>query len=203
MKKWCGRLFFGIFGVILTAPLAAAGQQGTVPSRHIPPMTRDMRYREWMLKTLEKDNRKKPDAREQQLAYAQLSDDFRFIQTANNRLLRAVIDWNNVDFKVVATAAGEIQKKASRLKKNLALPAPPKVEARTTEPQEEPQLKTVLAMLDGLIVRFVNNPLFKESEVLDTAHSARAQRDLERIIEISGRVKKEAERRVASRAPMP
>lgn len=175
-------------------------QQGTVPSRRTPAVTRDMRYREWMLKTLEKDNRKKLDPEQQRLAYAQMSDDFRLIQTANNQLLRAIGDWNNVDFRVVSETAGEIQKKASRLKKNLALSPAAKTEAKASSADKELQLKTVLGMLDGLIARFVNNPLFKEADVIDTAHSAKAQRDLERIIEISGRVKKEAERLAVSRA---
>jgi hypothetical protein len=67
---------------------------------------------------------------------------------------------------------------------------PPKSEvAADTE-----QLKSSLAALSGLIARFVNNPMFQNANTIEADLAAKARRDLEDIIELSGQVKKSGER---------
>lgn len=174
-------------------PFAAAAQRGTVNSRNTPAVTRDMRYREWMMKALEREGRKKSDAdeKQRQLILAQMSEDFRHIQIANNRLTLSRSKGEPPDYEEISDAVAEINKRATRLRRNLAFAEAAK--ETKAPPAETLQLRTQLAALDGLIVRFINNPLFKESEVLDAAQSDRARRDLERIITLSAEIKKVAQ----------
>ncbi len=80
----------------------------------------------------------------------------------------------------------------------------PELEKSTKLPKAEVgaepgQLKSSLAALSGLINRFVNNPMFQNASTInantiEADPAATARRDLEDIIELSGRVKKNSER---------
>jgi hypothetical protein len=123
----------------------------------------------------------------------QINEDFERIQVLNNSLARAVAAGEELDFRLVARAASEIRKRAGRLKENLALPEG--VEARTKTPDVlgPGQLRASLVALDRLVISFVSNPGFRSVKVIDPQWSADARRDLEGIIELSGRLKKSCE----------
>ena len=55
-------------------------------------------------------------------------------------------------------------------------------------------MKAALLSLDGSIMRFINNPIFKNPGVVEVEQAARARRDLDTIIEFSQLIKKDAER---------
>lgn len=137
----------------------------------------------------------RPAARpeQRQLFFAKLAEDFKHIQVVNNELTLATAQGTMLDFKFVAKSASEIKRRAQRLKLNLVLPelddAP-----RNHHRMEDKQLGASLSLLSGLIVRFVRNPIFQEVNVIDAQFSAKARRDLEEIIELSGQVKKSSEK---------
>ena len=54
-------------------------------------------------------------------------------------------------------------------------------------------MKSALLALDGSIMSFVNNSIFKNPEVVDVKEAAKAKRDLEIIIERSQLIKKDAD----------
>jgi hypothetical protein len=60
----------------------------------------------------------------------------------------------------------------------------------------EEQLRPSLVMLRKLVDRFVRSPFFRDVNVIDAQVSTRARRDLEGIVELSGRLKKDCERYV-------
>lgn len=89
----------------------------------------------------------------------------------------------------VTTSSAEIKKRAVRLKTNLALPEP---EADPAKPSgktmpEEPMRKS-LGTLCKFILAFVTNPIFEPGALFDVNHATQAARDLDVIIEISGRL---------------
>lgn len=172
----------------LTAPLRA--QQGTYQSRQTPAITRDMRYREWELKDFEKNGKKPLTKEDQQLAWIQIREDFRQIQVSHNNLLRTVAANSVLDHKVISSAAAEINKRARRLKSNLSFP---EAEPRQTTWHEGLQMRTMLSALGGLIIRFVKNPVFEDTGVVDAKDSAQAGRDLQRIIQFSDRIRRSSE----------
>lgn len=63
-------------------------------------------------------------------------------------------------------------------------------EKRTQTPPAELQVRTLVSALDGVVRRFVKNPVFDEAAVLDVPSAVRARRDLERIVELSRELKR-------------
>ena len=132
---------------------------------------------------------------EEKLALAQIKEDYVRIQIVNNELAEAVSGPGKPDLKLVAKSTSEIGKRAERLLHNLALPELTADVERVKVPAEgQARLQPSLQMLRRLVDRFVRSPLFREVNVIDTQVSTRARRDLEGIIELSDRLKKESER---------
>lgn len=155
----------------------------------------DLSEREFLLRNMEPDRRpaEKPAPR---LALAQLRGDFVRIQVLNNDLARAVSRGGDLDPRFVSKSAAEIRKLATRLRDNLALPAPAveggRDEAKTAAAPPA-QLGPALSALDGLILKFVDDVASKGVYLLDAQSSAKARQELEAIIELSAQLKKAGE----------
>lgn len=165
---------------------AGAAQDPTVASRRAPAVSRDMRYREWVLKELERRGKKKKTPEQERLAWERVREDFRGLQVENNALLdsSAVTPFDNARAQ---KAAAEIGRRAARLNSELALPeADDEGQAeRAQSPSAELQIRTLISALDGVVKRFIKNSIFDETAVLDVQAAVSAKRDLERIIELS------------------
>ena len=132
---------------------------------------------------------------EERLALSQIKEDYERIQVLSNELAEAVSMPGELDLKLVAKSTSEIGKRAERLLHNLALPELTADVERVKVPAEgQAQIQSSLLMLRRLVDRFVRSPFFREVNVIDTQVSARTRRDLEGIIELSDRLKKESER---------
>lgn len=185
------------------APLCAGqtGAQGTRAPRTDPGAQRGIQRevdRELMFKGM-MDSVERGDVGTQTGArparlMAQLKEDFARLQVVNNELARARESGGELDFKMVAQSASEIKKRAGRLKENLLLPEPAEDRPKASSGIDAWQLRAALAELDRLVFSFVHNPGFQSVRVIDAEWSAKARSDLERIIELSGRVKKSSER---------
>jgi hypothetical protein len=131
----------------------------------------------------------------ERLAVAQIKEDYERIQVVNKELAEAVANPAGVDLKLVVKSTAEIERRAERLLGNLALPElPPDLERVKMPAEGQEQLQPSLLMLGRLVHRFVHSPLFREVNVIDAQVSTRARRDLEGIIALSGRLKKESEK---------
>lgn len=157
---------------------------------------RDLRERQFNLRMLENEARRPVERREPQLALAQIREDFMRLQAVNDDMAQSVSRGGALDLKFVAKSASEVKKRAGRLKYNLVLPEAEKGSKRSrAEVGAEPeQLKSSLSALNELIAGFVNNSVFKSAGVVDAELSAKARRDLERIIELSEGIKKSSEK---------
>jgi hypothetical protein len=125
----------------------------------------------------------------------QIKKDFLRIQVIKNEMMHAISINNAFDYKRISDTAAEIKKLANRLKINLALSKSEDSEKNRSSQNapDSAQLKASLLRLDNSIQSFVTNPLFQKP-VIDIQLATKASRDLESIIEISGRIKKRAER---------
>ena len=123
----------------------------------------------------------------------QIKEDFARIQVVNNALARAVASGEELDLKLVAQAASEIKRRAGRLKGNLILPENFEARPGGAGVFEPGRLRESLVALDRLVISFVSNPGFRSVKVVDPRWSAEARRDLEEIIELSGRLRKGCE----------
>ena len=133
---------------------------------------------------------------EEQLALSQIAEDYKQIQIVNNKMMAAVMPGAMPKYGEVMETLGEIRNRATRLKQNLRLG---KMETEKNGKAEYKPARTVqdmksaLLALDGSIMSFVNNSIFKNPEVVDVKEAAKAKRDLEIIIERSQLIKKDAD----------
>lgn len=158
---------------------------------------RKREVRETMLRNAElgvavdKADQKRIDA-----AIKQIKEDFRQIQIVRNEMVRNLLANKPLDYKLIAGEAGEINKRAGRLKTFLMPPAPEDKE-KTQKSQIEfdnEEMKDALIRLCNLIAGFVENPVLKTPGITDVEKSTRAGGDLLSIIELSGNIKRSAER---------
>ena len=162
----------------------------------------ELRERAFDLRMVEEEARRHPAVRrtEPKLDIAQMREDFVRIQVVNYELVDVVkhsgSSGGTLDLKLIAKSVAEIKKRARRLKDNMALPETENVFER---PQmevgpEAGQVKSSVSVLNKLIIGFVNNPIFKEANVVDVQLSVKAKHDLEDIIEMSEQIKKSSEK---------
>lgn len=157
---------------------------------------REMRHREELRQSLGKRPVRAANLRYIQAIIAQVKQDFERIQIARNEIVRAASNGKALDYKVISEVTGEIKKRASRLEDHLAIPDPEgdqKSRKNGVELNEE-QIRPALVMLCNRIESFVKSPLFETPGVIDVEHSAKASDDLKSILELSGSLRKSAER---------
>jgi vacuolar-type H+-ATPase catalytic subunit A/Vma1 len=136
----------------------------------------------------------------------QIREDFLQIQIIDREVIRGRALADQFDLHLVAKSAGEIRKRSSRLKENLALlrsEAPPADRSRAAVEATREGLRTSLAELSDLIEEFVSNPMFEQSKVVDARLSSKARRDIEAIIELSRQVKRSSEKLQSSKTVNP
>jgi len=151
-----------------------------------------MQAREWALTHIP-DEVNKHFQKEQTSLFAQIREDFRRLQIINNEMMRTVFVNSNVDRKLIAVTTAEINKRAMRLSANLVLPRIDD-QAKNQKPDDarnDGNLQAGLLALDHCIMSFVANPLFKQPNVVDSESALRARSDLNLIIRLSERLKKD------------
>ena len=126
------------------------------------------------------------------------AEDFKRIQLINNKMMSATMSAAVPDYGNIAETTGEIRKRAIRIWKYLQLPKVDVDEAAKEsehkQTQDAAQMKAALLSLDTCIMSFIQNPLFKNPEVLDAEQAEKARRDLEKIIVRSHLISKDAEK---------
>ena len=191
-------------------PTATLAQQQGRPE-YVPPnmerlegenaRQREVRQRETLRESLGKRPVRAANLRYVKAVLAQVNQDFERIQIARNQIVRAASTGKALDYKFISEVAGEIKKRAGRLEGNLALPEPEQDEKSQNEKSQkngselnEEQVKAALLTLCNRIESFVKSPIFETPGVIDVEHSANASRDLESMLQLSGDIKRSAER---------
>ncbi|HWP41722.1 MAG TPA: hypothetical protein VNO14_00705 [Blastocatellia bacterium] len=201
MRDYCAGPFRRLFllvvaaALILTSPPQSLAQRNRARDSAAAAKARDteLYHREMRLKHLGKDS-KKLDDKEQRLLLVQIKEDFEELQRVHNETMRTVSNSQSLDYKLISATLAEINKRARRLKGNLAIPSVEKASIKTKDAATDEELMASLLALDDLIMSFVTNPLFQNPSVINIEHSAKAGRDLEGIIYLSQNVKKSADR---------
>jgi hypothetical protein len=177
----------------LIAPAPAQRGKSRNPAAAAKARDNESYQREMRLRSLTTDSKKRDD-KQQRLLLTQIKEDFEQIQQINNETMRTISNSETLDYKLISSTFGEINKRAKRLKTNLSIPEAEEKPVIKTAASNGDQLKESLLELDDLIMSFVTNPLFQNPSVIDVELSARAGRDLEGIIYMSQNVKKTAEK---------
>ena len=123
----------------------------------------------------------------------QISDDFRELQSLNNKMMATAWSQPDLDYKFISRMVDEIGKKAARLQANLALPKSEEKQQSTKSSGEistTEEFKAELLDLDRSVMSFVKNPIFQKTHVIELSLANQANRDLETVIEMSKKLKK-------------
>lgn len=180
-----------------TAAAQRAASRGSSPNMDRA-RERGVREHERQLQVLLNSREPAPtgnDARLQAII-AQTKQDFEKIQDVNRALVTALRSRDELNYRSLAEMTAEVRKRARRLKDNISLPPPSEDQPREKREDElSPEaIRAALSTLSDRITSFASNPLFQTPNLMDVQLGAKASRDLDTIIELSGQLKKRAER---------
>jgi hypothetical protein len=175
--------------VALNGPTTISGQTPGDRAR-----MRDLDRREEQVTALERETTRKRDPKE---ILVEVNEDLSRLNELNQGLLANVTGNNQPpNYKDIVGSLTEIKKRAIRLKSSLALPQEDNEEKSAGfKDAEKAELQPALAALNKLLDGFLHNPIFSDSGPLDMRLAARARRDLEDIIVLSEKLRKNAEKR--------
>lgn len=182
----------GVYDSTLDFQVRAQGRGST--SQEIARRTSemDLMTREWNLSHIDKKGEEQ-FRKERVSLFPQIKEDFKLIQVVNNNMMATLFVKKSVDYKLISDSIEEINKRARRLEKNLALPEGDRQRNLKYQPASDlVQLKVSLLSLDRLLMSFVKNPLFNSPGVINPELAQTASRDLENIIKFSDAIKKDA-----------
>lgn len=154
----------------------------------------EMSSREWQLRNFGKEPNAPKDRRQVEALMAQTAEDFDRILTLHNEIARALK--SDLDYHFVSEATAEIKKRASRVQSSLALRLSPE-ETSELEKSQGPKdlpMKDELVKLCHQIRSFVTNPSIENPNTINAEQMAKARKDLESLIQLSGRIKKDADK---------
>jgi hypothetical protein len=156
----------------------------------------EMNQRELQLRDLGKERRKANDPKHAQALTAQVGQDFGRILILHNEIVRAITGKRTLDYEFISDATTEIKKRATRLQSTLELhkPEPPEQSQERTPESTDAQLRDALIVLCKQIKSFVTNPIIETPGTVDVQQLAKARSDLESVVELSGAIRKGAER---------
>lgn len=143
-------------------------------------------------------NRMKNDARaareRRQSLFPQINEDFQRVQVIHNELVRMLQSDKGLDYGRLADLSGDLKKRGTRLRENLALPQPEQAAAQAKRPDviDDQQVRKDIVSLHDLVVTFVGSPLFKNLGVVDARIIDQATDNLNKIIDLSEDLKKAA-----------
>jgi len=152
----------------------------------------DMSNREWQLRNFGTRPETPRDERQVKALMAQTEEDFTRILTLHNQIARALASKQDLNYQFVSEATAEIKKRASRVQSTLALH--PSTDDAPVKVKSDPELKDSLITLCKDIRSFVTNPIIENPNTVDALQLARARRDLESLIQLSGLIKKDADK---------
>jgi hypothetical protein len=187
--------------ILLSLMVGAAQAQ---QSRPTAPTIKDPKF-----ETLEKQNREgtlrsaelgaavgKADEQRIQAAIEQIKEDFKRLQIIRNEMAHNLLAGKPLDYKVVSGEGEETNKRAARLKGYLA----PTISAGREEGEKKlvqfdvTEIKGAMVRLCHLIDSFVENPVIKNPGANDTEQFKKAMNDLLDVIDLSGDIKRSADK---------
>jgi hypothetical protein len=155
-----------------------------------------MSSREYQLRNFGTEPNRPLDRRQVEALMAQTAEDFDRILTLHNQIARALSSDNQLDYHFVSEATAEIKKRASRVQSSLALRLSQEVAVdleKAPQPSELP-VKDELIKLCQQIRSFVTNPSIANPNTINAEQMTKARKDLETVILLSGRIKKDADK---------
>ncbi|HEY8185767.1 MAG TPA: hypothetical protein VIF64_06845 [Pyrinomonadaceae bacterium] len=189
--------FWGAFVLsiawLVASSIPIVGQTAGDPAKA---QMQEMTRRQLQLNGPGTDHRQPNDPRRSQAMMDQVSEDFERILTLHNEIVRAIAANKSLSYQFISDAMGEIRKRSSRLQSSLKLERPePTEEYRVPVPGlEGMETKDELILICRQIESFIKNPIIETPGTVDAQQLEKARRDLESVVQISGYIKKRADK---------
>ncbi|HBB86727.1 MAG TPA: hypothetical protein DC047_03820 [Blastocatellia bacterium] len=127
---------------------------------------------------------------------AEVNDDLRQLNQLNDVLAMHTATAGPLDYDSLLSNATEIKKRSLRLRTDLALPkGDSKEKLPDFKDAEQGELQPALSTLHTLLESLLHNPIFSDAGEVDMQLAAKARRDLDTIVVLSEKVRKNAEKR--------
>jgi hypothetical protein len=181
--------------LLFAAPVFAQSPSGPPPTARVNTdrvRQQDMSRREWQLRNYGTEPGSPKDERQLKALMQQTEEDFTRILTLHNEIARALSAKTDLNYHFVSDAAAEIKKRASRVQSTFGLRVAP--EDTPIQEKSEPEMKDSLIKLCKEIRSFVTNPIIENPNTVDANELTRARRDLESLIQLSGIIRKDADK---------
>ena len=150
----------------------------------------DLTLREHQMGELERSTTRKREPKE---ILAEVNEDLTRLKVLNEGIsANATAADQQLNVKSIVENVTEIKKRSTRLSIDLALPAEEKETKR--KDAENDALQPALASLNKLLDSFLNNPIFCDAGAIDLQLAAKARGDLNDIIVLSDKVRKNADK---------
>jgi hypothetical protein len=98
------------------------------------------------------------------------------------------------DYGRLAELTGDMKKRGTRLRENLALPQSDETQTKPKRPDvlDDQQVRKDIVALHDVVVSFVASPLFKNLSVVDAKVVDQTRDNLDNLIDLSDEIKKAA-----------
>ena len=126
--------------------------------------------------------------------FPQINEDFQRVQVIHNELVRMLQSNKGFDYGRLAELTGDMKKRGTRLRENLALPQADAAEtkAKRSDVIDDQQVRKEIVALHDVVVSFVASPLFKNLSVVDAKVVDQTRDNLDNLIDLSDEIKKAA-----------
>jgi hypothetical protein len=200
----CASLRFAAAVAVLLTAACAALAQGAPPGAGAPAYTNPKSEtdtqvtREAVLRAAEMHSTGEQVNKQRLVAgIEQTKQDFKRIQLVRKDMVEDFLAKKPLNFKQVSERAEEVNKRANRLRFYLMPPVPPDAKKPGAEKQveyTEEELKGALVKLCNTIYSFTENEMFRDLSTVDAQKSSKAGADLLGVIELSGNIKRSADK---------
>jgi hypothetical protein len=179
-------------GCVLFLPTSVHAQVGSGAKVQM----QEMDKRELQLSELSKGNPGRTDSRRAQAIKDQVNEDFHRILKLHNDIVRVIAGNDSLQYQFISEATSEINKRAVRLQATLALGIreQPEPNRDHTSEVQDLQIKDNLIKLCRKIELFIKNPVIDIPGTVNAQQLDSARRDLQSVIELSGSLRKDAQR---------
>lgn len=154
----------------------------------------DMSRREYDLRNFGNESTAPKDKRQVEALMAQTEEDFNRILTLHNEIARALTSKDELNYGFISDATAEIKKRASRVQSSLALGLSDEQKVELEKSAKDAPMKDSLIKLCNQIRSFVTNPSIENPNTINAEQMTKARHDLESLIQLSGRIKKDADK---------
>lgn len=133
-----------------------------------------------------RDELNKPEKRKPESSFPKIKKDFEKLQIVNTEKLQKNSVGNNLNYKLIADAAEEINNRALKLKAVL-FPEDKTEKAAIKLPESltAKDFQKIIIALDNAVYHFVSSPIFQNTKLVKPEDSQTAQKELEKIILLS------------------